>query len=165
MKWLNITTSSKQEIYELWENNKKILTLFYNPLLNTARIDCFHERRVFLMGKKRFRKSRTIIRNEYGIKMGQVEDDRSEMGKGMIELDGKHYHYLLHQKPETEFIIYKDSTEEPLAVCKFISAKNFSDMNFIKESNSSKSLYPSLLMAVCWYKSMYTSNNFYQAFA
>jgi len=38
MKWEIASTSATQEIYELWHNEKKLLTLDFHPATNSARI-------------------------------------------------------------------------------------------------------------------------------
>lgn len=165
MKWIHIPSSANHEVYELLENDQKILSLFYNPLTGTARIDCFHEKRVFVMQKERFKKSRTIIRNEYGIKMGLVEEDKLSPGNGIIEFNENQYHYLLNSLPVPEYILYKESMEQPVTSFQIILQNNFTGLNIAGNILYTPAVYASLLMAVCWYKDMYKANYYLEALA
>ena len=67
MRWETVKSTAEQEIYELYKDDQKRLTLIYNPFSNSARVECNKEKRVFLVRKEGFRRNKTVIRSEYGI--------------------------------------------------------------------------------------------------
>src|SRR5689334_23133995 len=52
MRWENASSTSNNDIYHLWQNDKKVLTLTLHPFSNTARVECAGEKRVFLIRKE-----------------------------------------------------------------------------------------------------------------
>src|SRR4030095_13978321 len=72
MKWTSVSTKSRQEIYELWDAEEKLLTLIFHPDSGSVRITADNEKRVFLVGREGLLRSRTVLGNEYGIRMAQL---------------------------------------------------------------------------------------------
>ena len=72
MRWETAQSTSGNELYHLYDDDKKILTLTVNPVSQTARIETGGQKRVFLIRREGFIKIRTVIRNEYGIKIGEL---------------------------------------------------------------------------------------------
>ncbi len=70
MKWLLKSNNPRQETYELRNAREPLLTLIYHPVSGTLRISAHDEKRVFLIGREGFLRRRTVLRNEYGIRMG-----------------------------------------------------------------------------------------------
>jgi len=64
MKWQIASSTAKQEIYELWHKEKRLLTLEFHPATNSARIEYAGEKRVFLVRKEGFLKNKTVLCNE-----------------------------------------------------------------------------------------------------
>lgn len=97
MKWLASFASNTQEIYELWNEDQKLLTLDFHPLTNSARIEYRGRRRVFMIRREGFLKNRIILRNEYGMRMGQLHYEKSNLSAGSLELDGELFNYNIRQ--------------------------------------------------------------------
>lgn len=72
MRWQPVSSSSNNEVYHLYKDDKKILTLTLNPFSNTARVECDKQKRVFLIRKEGFLRNKTVLRNEYGMKIGEL---------------------------------------------------------------------------------------------
>ena len=143
MKWFPTNSDARHRIYELRTNREVLVTLTYHPQSGTIRISSGDERRVFFVGREGFISSRTVMRNEYGVWMGQlIHDGGQNDAQGIIELSGEAFNYTLQRMPPALAVIYKNS--ETLAVCELPDvAKN------VRGSN-----YPDILMlALCWYMS------------
>ncbi len=95
MKWLSITTRVQERIYELWNSKEKLLTLAYHPASGTLRVSANDEKRVFLIGREGFLRRRAVLRNEYGIRIGQLTYDNNQENQGMIDVDGEDFTYIL----------------------------------------------------------------------
>lgn len=143
MKWLSITTRVQEKIYELWNSKEKLLALAYHPASGTLRVSADDEKRVFLIGREGFLRRRTVLRNEYGIRIGQLTYDNNQDNQGMIDVYEEDFTYILqyilqdHQNPKAS--IYRNS--ELLAV---------SELPVISEDISSDN-YDLLMLMLCWY--------------
>jgi hypothetical protein len=113
----NFFNNRKSAGYELWHNEKKLLTLFVHPFTNSARIEYAAEKRVFMIRKEGFLRNKTVLRNEYGVRMGQLGHDKSNASEGQIELDGEKFFYIIHNHPVPELVIYHDTKDKPFVIC------------------------------------------------
>jgi hypothetical protein len=140
MKWLSISSNPRQEVYELWNTKEKLLTLHYHPDSGTLRISADDKKRVFLIGREGFLRRRTVLRNEYGIRMGQLTYESSQEGQGTIEIYDERFNYLIQNNFPPEIAIYKNA--EPLVTCELpvIPKKHLNDEN-----------HDLLILALCWY--------------
>jgi hypothetical protein len=138
MKWQIAKSTLKQEVYELLDKEKKLLTLEFHPATNSARIEYAHEKRVFLIRKEGFLRSKIVLCNEYGIRLGYLVQDNKE---SYIELNNEKFFFDINKNPMPELIIYKESKDRPVAIC---------ELN-IKDNTLQPNLYSSLLLALCWY--------------
>jgi len=114
MKWEAVSSTIGHSVYALWNNGKKLITLVFHSSSNAARIDYADEKRVFLIRDEGFRKNKTVLRNEYGIRIGHtgVENNQS-----FIVLNDERYFYSLDNSKEPAVTIYKISKDQPLAIC------------------------------------------------
>jgi hypothetical protein len=146
MRWETVAASANNEIYDLWHNDKKLLTLTLHPFSNSARVECRDEKRVFLIRKEGFRRNKTVLRNEYGIKLGElgIEDKGS-----FIDVNNERFYYAIQNNPLPELILYTDSTDRPFVVCGLNVKKGEDSVHFQKNKNLTS--HPGLLMALCWY--------------
>src|SRR5262245_49464609 len=109
MKWQLANLNDKQEVYELWHNDKKLLHLDFHPFTNSARIQYADEKRVFLIRKEGFLRNKTVLRNEYGMRIGKMEHDKTHSMIGSIELNDEKFFYTVRNNPLSELIIYKET--------------------------------------------------------
>jgi len=150
MKWLLASTSAKQEIYELWHNDKKLLTLDYHPFTNSARIEYGDEKRVFLIRKEGFLRNKTVLRNEYGMRIGELGHEKSNFNEGYIDLNEERFSYAINNNPLAELTIYRDNKDKPFVVCGLKADNGNTSVQFNKVND----LTPSqqfMLMSLCWY--------------
>lgn len=150
MKWTVVSKSVKQEVYHLIHKDKILLTLEFHPFTNAARIETTGERRVFQIRKEGFLRNKTVLRNEYGIRIGQLGYEKSNSNEGSIELNDEKFSYSIQNNSQSEILIYRENKEEPFVVC---GLKTDNGKTSVKLKNKNK-LSPSqhfLLMSLCWY--------------
>lgn len=148
MRWESDKSTDEHEIYHLFDGEQKLLTLIYHPFSNAARIECNREKRVFLIRKEGFRRNKKVIRNEYGIKIGEFG---RENGEDFIMVNDKRFNYASQNSPATEMILYRDSAEKPLVSCSMKSYDGKPGIRIPEDSLLPDGPHPGLLMALCWY--------------
>jgi len=134
MKWETVTSTIGYPVYALWNNGRKLLTLVLNPASNVARVEYADEKRVLQFRKEGFLKNKTVLCNEYGIRIGRTGSEKKEQ---FIALDNERFFYS-DASDEQAVTIYKNSKDQPLAVCEL-------------NTTSSEDTRRSLLMTLCWY--------------
>ena len=92
MKWETVTSSIGQTVYTLWNNGRKLSTLVFNSSSNAARIEYADQKRVFLIRDEGFRKNKTVLRTEYGIRIGHTGSENNE---NFIVLNDERYFYSI----------------------------------------------------------------------
>ncbi len=150
MKWIAAAVSSRKETYELWHDDKKLLTLEFHPSTNSARIEYADEKRVFLIRKEGFLKNKTVLRNEYGVRMGRLGYENGHGSEGFIELNDEKFSYSIDNNPLSEISIYRDNKEKPFVVCGLRADKGNTSVQFSKSGELSPPQH-FLLMSLCWY--------------
>jgi hypothetical protein len=148
MKWELASASSGNEVYSLYKEDKKVLTVTINPFSHTARVDCEKQKRVFLIRKEGLLRNKTVIRSEYGIKIGELGQ---ENGKAYIDVNDERVFYTTKNNPLAELVLYKGSPSEPLVSCGLKTEDDKAGISFKKESSLSSTSHPGLLMGLCWY--------------
>jgi len=149
MKWEKVTSTIGHSAYTLWNNGRKLVTLVFNPNSNAARIETDAERRVFLIRKEGFHRNRTVLRNEYGVRVGCAG---LENNRPFIELANQRFFYDIDSSTKPSLAVYSDNLQnEPLAVCELA----VEEKTLLQELEPNKPLrtkaHYSLLMALCWY--------------
>jgi len=147
MRWETILNTAKKKVYELWHKDKYVLSLIYNPSAGTARIESSDERRLFVISKEGLLKNKTVLRNEYGFRVGKLGHENHE---NFIELDGERFFYSIRNQPTDELIIYKESEDQPLIVCKISPAKASETIELESGKPIESTNGASLLMTLCW---------------
>jgi hypothetical protein len=142
------TSASGIELYHLYKDDKKILTVRFNSVSNSARVSCNNEKRVFLIGKESTRRPKTVLLNEYGVKIGELGQEDNEY---FIDVNKERFYYAIHNNPIAELVLYKESKDKPLVVCGLKTNDGNTSVEFKKEQSFPASSHPSLLMAICWY--------------
>ncbi|HEV7779625.1 MAG TPA: hypothetical protein VGO58_00085 [Chitinophagaceae bacterium] len=148
MRWESIVSNSNNEIYHLYKDDKKILTLTLNPFSNTARVECEKQKRVFLIRKEGFRRNKTVLRSEYGIKIGELGQENNE---NFIDVNDERFFYSKENNPLAELVLYKESKEKPFVTCSLSTREGNTSVDFKKDKQLSDTSHPGLLMALCWY--------------
>ncbi len=144
MNWETVKSGIGQKVYALWNNGHKLLTLAFNSSSNYARIEYAGEKRAFTIRYEGFLKNKMVMRNEYGVRIGSVSTENKE---NLIALNDEKLHYTITEDKEPKVIIYKDSIEDPLAICDLTLGSDKSILPSIKPAATQHSL----LLALCWY--------------
>jgi hypothetical protein len=149
MKWEIAVSTPNKEVYELWHKDKKLLSIDFHPFTNSARIEYAAEKRVFLIRKEGFLRNKTVLCNEYGVRLGQMLFENKE---NIIELNKERFTYSIQNNPSPELIIYKESKDRPLVVCGLnIHNNDLGSSHAKKDRALPASVQSSLLLALCWY--------------
>ena len=134
MKWLSIISGPRNEIYELWNTKEKLLSVSYHADMGTLRVTANDEKRVLLIGKEGFLRSHMVLRNEYGIRMGQLNDDNTQENRGRVEINDEEFNYTMQYNSPSKVAIYRNN--EMLTVCELPAISKNSDV---------------LILTLCWY--------------
>ena len=148
MRWETVSSTSNNEVYHLYRDDKKILTIALNPFSNSARVECEKQKRVFLIRKEGFRRNKIVLRNEYGIKIGELGHENKD---NFIDVNDERFYYTIHNNPMAELVLYKESIDHPFVTCGLSTKEGNPSVNFTKDKKLSDATHPGLLMALCWY--------------
>lgn len=147
MKWVKVNNTSSKENFELWENEKVLADISFNVQTKFVRIVSDLGKRMFSFEKRGFLMPKKFIRDEYGIKLGKVETEKSGSGRGMVELDGKKYAFTYDENNTGDLILYDELMQKNLLSCNFKAIANT-----INKTNSLlDTKFASLLLLLCWY--------------
>jgi len=147
MKWETVTSTIGQSVYTLWNNGRKLVTLVFNSSSNAARIEYEGKKRVFLLRDEGFRKNKTVVCTEYGIRIGHTGKENNE---NFIVLNDERYFYSVNDLKENAVTIYKESIDRPLAVCGLNIQDDLLSKSGLQKTLNQKALY-SLLLGLCLY--------------
>ena len=144
MNWETVTSGIGYKAYALWNNGRKLLTLGFQSSSNFVRIEAEGEKRAFTIRYEGFLKNKMVMRNEYGVRIGQVSAENKE---NLIAFNDERLYYTITNDKGPQVIIYKESPDKPLAVCALTLDNDKSILPSVKPSAT----HQSLLLALCWY--------------
>jgi len=133
MKWLSIISNPRKEIYELWNTKEKLLAVNYHTDKGTLRVTANDEKRVLSIAKGGFLRSRMVLSNEYGVRVGQLNYDTTQENRGRIEIYEEEFNYVVQNDIPAKVAIYRNN--EMLTVC---------ELPAISENNDV------LILTLCW---------------
>ncbi|MEO5564747.1 MAG: hypothetical protein ABIR18_14975 [Chitinophagaceae bacterium] len=148
MKWEAVTSTIGHSVYTLCNNGRKLLTLVFNPSSKAARIEYGDEKRVFLIRKEGFLKNKTVLRNEYGVRLGHTGTENNE---DFIVLNDERYFYSVDKDKHSALTIYKESKDQPLAVCEVSVDEKDMLIDLSGQTKLKDDAKYSLLLTLCWY--------------
>jgi hypothetical protein len=152
MNWETVTSGIGRKVYELWDDGRKILTLAFNSSSNYVKLECNGEKRAFSIRYEGFLKNKMVMRNEYGIRIGYISVENKE---NLIAFNDEKLHYTITDDDEPKVIIYRDSTDLPLAICALKLGNDKSILSSVKPAAT----HQSLLLALCWYLQLPVGRN------
>ncbi len=116
MKWAFISSDGQHESYQLQNGAERLLTLNFHAATDMMRLTSDDEKRVFFVRREGFIRPRTVLRNEYGIRIAQVlRDNNAEKADGVIELPGETLEFRFQPDTKTQLEILKNG--QSLMVC------------------------------------------------
>ena len=144
MNWETVKSGLGQKVYALWNNGRKLLTLAFNSGSNFVKIEYGNEKRAFILRYEGIFHNKMVMRNEYGIRLGQVS---AESNENFINLNDEKFFYTITEGTEPMLVIYKESKDEPIAVCSLKLDNEKATASSVRSSATTHSL----LLALCWY--------------
>ncbi len=147
MKWVSVNNGTAQESFELWEADTKVADISFSKSTRIARFVSKLSKRLFFFERIGLLTPKAVIKNEYGIKMGKVEETKPGTGKGYVELNDKKYFFVYNENNSGELMLYDEAMQKSLLTCSF----NTLSAGFNKTRSLLDTKFPSLLMALCWY--------------
>jgi hypothetical protein len=132
-----------QQDYLLKEDDKTVLKLRYKKDLHTARVETEKERRVLIIDDEGLLKTKSVLKNEYGIRIGSLNYDNFSDTNGLVDIENIKYRFIVKNGEVPELNIYKGSPRNLVYNCQLV----FDDISSrIKGSQTA-----SLIIAVSWY--------------
>lgn len=147
LQWALTTKRFGYHIYELAKDNLRLLSLAFDPSTQTARVDFEETKRAFRIEKQGFLKNRIVLKNEYGVNIGELSYEKPGSKEGYIDMHGERFFYTIRDTEHEELIIYKTTIEEPLLSCNLSNGKH--DTEHHKKNLAD--VYSHLLMALGWF--------------
>ena len=140
----------KQLIVALWKDNKSVLSMIYDVLLHTARLESNGIKRLFMVYLEGKRQQKIVFKNEYGFDAAVIDSTVASPEYGCIEVYEKLYYYNLSCFKDGQLSVYENIGGKPL----ISFAMQVTEVNTI--GNAAPNRLPAdyfncLLMAVCWY--------------
>lgn len=148
MRWESDLSTTGNEVYHLYKGDKHLLTLTLNSFSNAARVECNKQKRIFFIRKEGFLRNKTVLLNEYGIRIGELGHENNET---FIAINDEKFFYTTNDNPKEELIFYTESKEKPIVTCNLTVKNGNSNVSFEKNKKLSETSHPGLLMALCWY--------------
>jgi hypothetical protein len=143
MNIVSVKSNSGQQDYILREDDKTVLKLRYKKELYTARIETETERRVLIIEDHGLIKSKLVLKNEYGVRIGSLSYDNFSDTHGSVEIENTKFRFLIQHGASPELHIYKGSRRNEIYKCQL----SFDDTS-LKEV---KHQPPAFTIALSWY--------------
>lgn len=145
MKWISVSNNSSKESFELWEDEMKLANISFSKQTRFVRIVSSLGKRMFTFEKKGLFTPKKFIRDEYGVKLGKVEETKP--GKGIVVLNGKKYSFTYDRENTGELVLYDELMQNNLLTCSFKTLNS----GLTKTKSLLDSKFASLLLVLCWY--------------
>lgn len=149
MNWMEAPTKQGFAVYELWEMHKKIMSVEFNQFSQTAKIFCLKTHRVFKIEKEGFLRNKTVFKNEYGVKIGDLSHETWFGNEGIIHLHDDKFYYTTNSKASLKLVIYTKQPKALLVECSITSNHLDVCYNFQKYTDADK--YSTLIMGISWF--------------
>ena len=143
MNIVSVKNIAGQQDYLLKEDNNTVLKLRYKQELHTARVETENERRVLIIENEGLLRTRLILKNEYGIRIGSLIFDNFSDTHGTVEIENTKYRFVVKQGSTPELNIYKGSRRNLIYSCEL----SYDDNN----TKETKSQSASFIIAISWY--------------
>ena len=146
MNWISVNYPSESVLkYHLTEGPLNKVVLKYNLEQQSARISNDNSQRLFFITKiGGLWNNRVTVNNEYGVESGKITFDRN-FRAGVIEIEGKKYHYRVEDGSSSSIILYEHNLSMPSISCD-IEPSSFISKDLALE-------YTCLLLGLCWFLS------------
>ena len=144
MNIVSVNNNSGHQDFILKEDDKTVLKLRYKKELHTARIETETERRVLIIDDEGLLKSKLVLKNEYGVRIGSLSYDNFSDTHGSVEIENTKFRFLIEHTADAPALhIYKGSRRNEIYNCQL----SFDDAN-IKQTRYQP---PAFTIALSWY--------------
>lgn len=143
MKWETVSSGIGQKAYALWENGRHLLTLVFNSNSKFARIEYGEEKRSFTLRYEGLFRNRLVMRNEYGIRIGELIDEKEQF----ISLHDEKLFFTVQGGDQPQLVLFRKSPAEPLASCQLQLDKEPGILPAARPTAT----HHSLLLTLGWY--------------
>lgn len=140
MNIVSFQNNPGQQDYLLNEDDKTVLKLRYKNDLRIARVETEKEKRVLLIEDEGLLRTRLVLKNEYGVRIGSLNYDNFSATHGAVDIENTKYRFDLKQNESLELHVYKKSRRNLIYSCQLSI-----------ENNNSKTALASLIIALTWY--------------
>lgn len=147
MQYINVHSNSLKENFELRDDEKVLADISFSKQTRFVRVVSDLGKRMFSFEKKGFLNPGKIIKNEYGIKLGKMEEVKPGAGRGTVELNGKKYFFEFDKDHSGELKLYDELKQKNLLTCSF----NAINLGISKTKSLLDTKFASLLLLLCWY--------------
>jgi hypothetical protein len=112
--------------------------------MHIARVETEKERRVLIIEDEGLLRTKLVLKNEYGVRIGSMTYDNFSHAQGSVEIETTKYRFIVvnGNGPAPELHIYKGSRRNLVYSCQ---------LSFDDNSKQIKSQPASFIIAVSWY--------------
>lgn len=150
MQWKKIAAGVAQT-YQLIEGNHTLATISINHGSSILRTMCQSIQRVFFIHQEGFWKNRTVLKNEYGQKIGQLYHEKAHANTGVVEIEDKKFQYAFSNNPLAEIAVYNEGESSPIVACGLTAKEGQPMVKLTRDGNFADSDILYILFALSWY--------------
>src|SRR5688500_11395331 len=139
MNIVSVKQAAGQQDYLSKADDNTVLKLRYKQDLLTARAETESERRGLIIDDEGLLKTRLVLKNEYGVRIGSLTYDNFSDTDGSVEIENIKYRFVITHGSTPELNIYKGSRRNLIYTCQ---------LSFDDNSTGAKSQPSSFIIAV-----------------
>ncbi|MEO6550813.1 MAG: hypothetical protein ABIN94_22615 [Ferruginibacter sp.] len=153
MNWEVISNDrSSLKEYRMIDNNECKVVIKYNPIHHSARITIGNHHRLFFLESAGSLSGKTIFKNEYGMEIGNLQNDKPSFREGSLVINSEKYLYRLKNGTSPQLSVFEKNVYEPIATCGIPENKN----SGTKPTSAITEFADNCcyLLGLCWYISL-----------
>ncbi len=140
----------RQLVVALWKGNLNVLSMVYDVLLHTARLESVGTKRLFMVYQEGKRHPKIVFKNEYGFDAAVIDSAAANDEFGCIEVYEKLYYYNLSSLTDGTLSVYDNIIEKPL-ISFAMAVSSVNTIGNTAQNHLPADYFNCLLMGVCWY--------------
>jgi hypothetical protein len=156
MQWKQVSSGSAH-VYHLADGDNILLTLTINYKSSSLRAECASAKRAFFIHKEGIWKNRTVLKNEYGYKIGQMYYEKWHSDNGIVEIDEKKFRYIFRNNPQAEIAIFNEDETEPVVICGLATVTGQTTVKINRDGEFEDADMKYMLFALTWYLFLLTA--------
>jgi hypothetical protein len=158
---ISLPGGRKQLMVSLKKGDTNMLSMIYDIVLHTVRVESNGIRRLFMMYVEGRRQPKTVFKNEYGFDIGSIEQIADEQGNGEIQIYGDKYYYKLPQQSGGTLSVFRYPNTQPLITIatEVLAAGIFTGA---LQSKLPLDYFFGMLMSICWYLQLPQNKDYFK---